>query len=70
MIRAGRSPNRRRHVEPSDRGEGEEEEDDGPPARRLRLDDESAWQRRLRNVVNDRGTRREPDQPVTRPNLH
>lgn len=63
---------------PLDREEDEqadrEEEDNGPPARRIRLDGQSAWQRRLRNVVNDRVTRRDQDQdqpsPVIRPNLH
>ncbi|KAL7406348.1 hypothetical protein ABVT39_018335 [Epinephelus coioides] len=80
MIRTGRSPNRRHYVVPLDREEDEQgdggEEDNGPPARRIRLDGQSAWQRRLRNVVNDRVTRRDQDQdqdqpsPVIRPNLH
>ncbi|XP_069546508.1 retinoblastoma-like protein 2 isoform X1 [Brachyistius frenatus] len=53
MIRTGRSPNRRSYA--ASRGtENEEEGEDGPPARRLRLDDQSAWQRRLRSVVDDR----------------
>ncbi|XP_074466397.1 retinoblastoma-like protein 2 [Sebastes fasciatus] len=83
MIRTGRSPNRRGYAVPLDReeedeGEGEEEEDDGPSAKRLRLDGQSAWQKRLHNMVNDRVTRRGRDQdrdqpgpgPATRPNLH
>ncbi|GAA6233456.1 retinoblastoma-like protein 2 isoform X1 [Lates japonicus] len=78
MIRRGRSPNRRcytvsLHEEKEEVEEEEEEEGgDGPSAKRLRLDDQSAWQRRLRNVVNDRVTRRKQDQPspVTKPNLH
>ncbi|KAF1393126.1 hypothetical protein PFLUV_G00035230 [Perca fluviatilis] len=76
MIRTGRSPNRRCYVVSLDReeekeGEGEEEED-GPSAKRLCLEGQSAWQRRLRNVVNDRVTRRDQHQPspVTRPKLH
>ena len=73
MIRTGRSPNRRCFAVSLDGGEDEEEGEDGPSAKRLRLDDESALQRRLRNVVNDRVTRRDQDQPkspVTKSNLH
>ncbi|XP_068430587.1 retinoblastoma-like protein 2 [Clinocottus analis] len=80
MIRTGRSPNRRRYQVSlargeNDKGEGEEGED-GPSVKRLRLDGQSAWQRRLMNVVNDRVPRRARDRdqdqprPVTRPNLH
>ncbi|KAM6949841.1 retinoblastoma-like protein 2 [Lycodopsis pacificus] len=58
MIRKGRSPNRRCYGG-SDRGE---EEEDGPSVKRLRLDGQSAFLRRLSNVVNDRVTRRDRDQ--------
>nr|XP_033475222.1 retinoblastoma-like protein 2 isoform X1 [Epinephelus lanceolatus] len=53
-----------------ERGEGEEDED-GPPARRLRSDGQSALQRRLGDVINDRVRSRDQDQPspVIRPNL-
>ncbi|XP_059201659.1 retinoblastoma-like protein 2 [Centropristis striata] len=63
MIRTGRTPNRGRYVVSLDRQEQEqgereeEEEEDGPPARRRRLDDQSALERRLRTVVNDRVTK-------------
>ncbi|XP_071345439.1 retinoblastoma-like protein 2 isoform X2 [Trachinotus anak] len=69
MIKTGRSPSRRGYVVSLDE---EEEGEDGPSAKRLRLDDQSAWQRRLRNVVNDRVTRLNQDQPspVTKPNMH
>ncbi|XP_070762726.1 retinoblastoma-like protein 2 [Enoplosus armatus] len=63
MIKTGRSPNRRSYVPLLDREE-EEGEEDGPSAKRLRLEGQSAWQRRLRNVVNDRVS------PVTKANLH
>uniref|UniRef100_UPI0037E8D63B retinoblastoma-like protein 2 n=1 Tax=Semicossyphus pulcher TaxID=241346 RepID=UPI0037E8D63B len=55
---SGRTPrNRRSHVAlPMDREE-EEEGEDGPPARRPRLDGPSALQRRLMNVLNDRQIR-------------
>ncbi|XP_037346288.2 retinoblastoma-like protein 2 isoform X2 [Pungitius pungitius] len=79
MLRTGRSPSRRGYRVSLDREE-EEEEEDGPSAKRLRLDGQSAWQRRLRNVVNDRVSRRDRDRdqdqdqdqssPVTRPVLH
>ncbi|XP_031704601.1 retinoblastoma-like protein 2 isoform X2 [Anarrhichthys ocellatus] len=83
MIRTGRSPSRRCYGGldrgEEDKGEGEEEED-GPSVKRLRLDGQSAWQRRLSNVVNYRMTRRDRDRdqdrdqdqpsPVTRLNLH
>ncbi|XP_054468601.1 retinoblastoma-like protein 2 [Anoplopoma fimbria] len=66
MIRTGQSPNKRclgvsleRGEE--DKGEGEEEED-GPSAKRIRLDGQSVLQRRLRNVVNDRVTTKDQDQ--------
>ncbi|KAK9542440.1 hypothetical protein VZT92_000303 [Zoarces viviparus] len=71
MIRKGRSPNRRCYGG-SDRGE--EEEEDGPLVKRLRLDGQSVWQRRLSDVVNNRVPRRDRDRdqpsPVTRLNLH
>lgn len=53
-----------------EQGEGEEDED-GPPARRLRSDGQSALQRRLGDVINDRVRSRDQDQPspVIRPNL-
>ncbi|XP_022598977.1 retinoblastoma-like protein 2 [Seriola dumerili] len=72
MIKTGRSPNRRGYVVSLSEEEEEEEGEDGPSAKRLRLDDQSAWQRRLRNVVNDRVTTRNQDQPapVKKPNLH
>ncbi|XP_032376743.1 retinoblastoma-like protein 2 [Etheostoma spectabile] len=76
MIRTGRPPNRRCYVVSLDREEQKEEEreeeEDGPSAKRLCLEGQSAWQRRLRNVVNDRVTRRDQHQPspVTRPKLH
>ncbi|XP_051235914.1 retinoblastoma-like protein 2 isoform X1 [Dicentrarchus labrax] len=64
MVRTGRSPNRRSYGVSLDREEEEEEvgmeEEGGPSVKRLRLD-ESAWQRRLRNVVNDRGARRDQE---------
>lgn len=71
MIRTGRSPNRRRYGMSVDT-EDEEEGEDGPSAKRLRLGDQSAWQRRLRSVVNDRVTSRNQDQtfPVTKPKMH
>ncbi|XP_068587153.1 retinoblastoma-like protein 2 isoform X2 [Cebidichthys violaceus] len=77
MIRTGRSPSRRCYGGldrgEEDKGEGEEAED-GPSVKRLRLAGQSAWQRRLSNVVNGRVTRRDRDRdqpsPVTRPNLH
>ncbi|XP_026234603.1 retinoblastoma-like protein 2 isoform X2 [Anabas testudineus] len=67
MIKTGRSPNRQGHVA-SLAKEGE----DGPSAKRLRLNDQSAWQRRLRNVVNDRVTRQiqGKESPVTQLNQH
>ncbi|KAG7242556.1 hypothetical protein INR49_020269 [Caranx melampygus] len=67
MVKTGRSPTRRRYVVSLD-----EEGEDSPSAKRLRLDDQSAWQRRLRNVVNDRVTTRMQDQssPVTKAKLH
>nr|XP_020448017.1 retinoblastoma-like protein 2 [Monopterus albus] len=71
MVRTGWSPNRPCPAMSPDRGE--EAGDDGPSAKRLRMADQSAWQRRLRNVVSDRVTRRNQDQyqssPVTKPNL-
>lgn len=58
MIRTGRSPSRGCYVVSLDEeGEGE----DGPSAKRLRVDDESALQMRLRNVVNDRKTVKKQD---------
>ncbi|XP_034419172.1 retinoblastoma-like protein 2 [Cyclopterus lumpus] len=79
MIRTGRSPNRRRCGGSFGEGKGEGEDgEDGPLGKRLCLDGQSAWQRRLRNVVNDRVPRRALDRDrdqdqlssVTRPNLH
>ncbi|TKS69800.1 Retinoblastoma-like protein 2 130 kDa retinoblastoma-associated protein [Collichthys lucidus] len=69
MVKTGRSPIRRSLV--SLDGD-DEEENDGPSAKRLHLDDQSAWQRRLRNVENDRMTIRDRDQPspVTKPNQY
>ncbi|KAG8001383.1 Retinoblastoma-like protein 2 [Nibea albiflora] len=69
MIKTGRSPIRRSLA--SLDGDDEEGED-GPSAKRLHLDDQSAWQRRLRNVENDRMTIRDRDQPspVTKPNQY
>ncbi|KAK2919778.1 retinoblastoma-like protein 2 [Channa argus] len=63
MIKTGRSPNRHK-VTSLDEEEGEGE--NGPSAKKLRLDDQSAWQRRLRNVVNDRVTGRIEDQASTK----
>ncbi|KAM9366298.1 retinoblastoma-like protein 2 [Symphorus nematophorus] len=74
ISRTGRSPSRRCYAVSLDREEDEDEKgEDGPSAKRLCLDDESALQRRLRNVVNDRVTRRDQDQPkspVTKSNPH
>lgn len=68
MIRTGRSPSRRGYSMSFNRDDEEKgEEEDGPSAKRLRLDHQSAWQRRLRNVANERMTQRFP---VPRPNLH
>lgn len=58
MIKTGRSPNMRCYAVSLDR----DEEGDGSSAKRLRLDGQSAWQRRLRNVFNDRITRMNQDQ--------
>ncbi|XP_040891774.1 retinoblastoma-like protein 2 isoform X2 [Toxotes jaculatrix] len=70
MIKTGRTPNRRCYEVLLDQEEGE----DGPSAKRLCLDYQSAWQRRLRNVGNNHVTRRNQTQdqtsPVTKPNLH
>ncbi|KAF3832326.1 hypothetical protein F7725_025991 [Dissostichus mawsoni] len=53
---------------PGDREEGEDE--DGPPAQRLRVA-ESALQRRLRRIANDREAQRDRDQPsISQPDLH
>lgn len=54
MVRMGRPPNSPSHAPPADTQGEEEEEEDGPSAKRTRLDDQSAWHRRLRDVVNDR----------------
>ncbi|XP_035802008.2 retinoblastoma-like protein 2 isoform X2 [Amphiprion ocellaris] len=72
MIKTGGSPSRRRYVMSLDTEDEGEEGEDGPSAKRLRLDDQSAWQRRLRSVVNDRVTNRSQDQTCTvaKPNLH
>lgn len=72
MIKTGWSPSRRRCAMSLDTEDEGEEGEDGPSAKRLRLDDQSAWQRRLRSVVNDRVTNRNQDQtfPVAKPNLH
>ncbi|XP_028258652.1 retinoblastoma-like protein 2 isoform X2 [Parambassis ranga] len=75
MIRTGRSPRRSCYALSMDREDGEDEDgDDGPSAKRLRLNSQSAWQRRLRNVMNDRITRQNQDQvqsfPVNRSMLH
>ncbi|XP_041792890.1 retinoblastoma-like protein 2 isoform X2 [Chelmon rostratus] len=71
MIRTGRSVSRRCCVVALD-GEEDGEGEGRPSAKRPHLDDQSAWQKRLRNVVNDRVTRGDQDQasPVTKPNLH
>ena len=76
MIKMGRSPTRRRYPvkleEEEEEDEEEEEGDHSPLAKRLRLDDQSAWQRKLRSVVNARvarGMQGRPS-PVTKPNLH
>ncbi|XP_063738203.1 retinoblastoma-like protein 2 isoform X2 [Eleginops maclovinus] len=53
---------------PANREEEDKEEledEDGPPAQRLRVNGESAWQRRLRNVANSRVARGDRDQPST-----
>ncbi|XP_035010643.1 retinoblastoma-like protein 2 isoform X2 [Hippoglossus stenolepis] len=69
MIKMGRSPTRRRYPV---KLEEEEEGDHSPLAKRLRLDGQSAWQRRLRSVVNARVARGTLGRPslVTKPNLH
>ncbi|XP_026149988.1 retinoblastoma-like protein 2 isoform X2 [Mastacembelus armatus] len=56
MIKTGRSVNRRCRVASLDKKE--EPGDDGPSVKRLRVNDQSALERRLRNVVNDRVTGR------------
>ncbi|KAM3625164.1 uncharacterized protein V6R79_007826 [Siganus canaliculatus] len=71
MIRLGLGSSRGRSAMDRD----EEEEEEHPPARRLRLDEETALQRRLRNVENDRLTTRNEDRasPVRNglwPNMH
>lgn len=53
MIRTG---NRRGYVVPLG---GDEEDEDGPSVKRLCMDDDSALQRRLRDVVDDRMTRKD-----------
>lgn len=58
MIKTGRSPNVRCYAVSLDR----DELGDGSSAKRLCLDGQSAWQRRLRNVFNDRITRMNQDQ--------
>ncbi|XP_029949815.1 retinoblastoma-like protein 2 isoform X2 [Salarias fasciatus] len=61
MVRLGRPPDSPSRA-PSAGTQGEEEEgeegEDGPSAKRIRLDDQSAWHRRLRGVVNDRVAKR------------
>ncbi|KAI4830265.1 hypothetical protein KUCAC02_001909 [Chaenocephalus aceratus] len=53
---------------PGDREEGEDE--DGPPAKRLRVA-ETFLQRRLRSIANDREAQRDRDQPsMSQPDLH
>ncbi|XP_047435777.1 retinoblastoma-like protein 2 isoform X2 [Mugil cephalus] len=73
MIKTGQSPSCQSYAASEDEKE-EEEGGDGPSAKRLRLDGQSAWQRRLRNVANERVPRRHQDHvrplPVVRPNLH
>ncbi|XP_035484723.2 retinoblastoma-like protein 2 isoform X3 [Scophthalmus maximus] len=62
MIRAGGSANKRGYAVSLD----EEEEDggeQGPSAKRRRSDEQSAWQRRLRDVVDNRVARGSQDQP-------
>lgn len=75
MIRTGRSPKSSCYALLTDKEDGEDEAgEDGPSAKRLRLNSQSAWQRRLRNVMNDRITRQNQDQvqsfPVNRSMLH
>lgn len=53
MIKTGRSPQRRSRAATGD---------DGPSAKRLRRDGQSAWQRRLRGVVSERVARRDREQ--------
>lgn len=60
MIKTAGSPNKRCHMASLDKEE--EVGEDGASAKRLRLDDQSAWQRRLRNVVNERVARGNRDQ--------
>lgn len=69
MIKTGGSPNKRCRVASVDKEQ--EVGEDGASAKRLCLDDQSAWQRRLRNVVNERVTRRNRDQePDTKLNQY
>ncbi|XP_053279547.1 retinoblastoma-like protein 2 [Pleuronectes platessa] len=72
MIKTGRSPTRRRYPAKLEEEEEEEEGDQSPLAKRLRLDGQSAWQRRLRSVVNARVARGTQGRPslVTKPKLH
>ncbi|KAM7423736.1 hypothetical protein PAMA_000213 [Pampus argenteus] len=69
MIKTSRSPTRRCHeisldMEKADEEEEDEEGEDGPSAKRLRLDGQSVLQRRLRNVVDDRAHRRNQPFPA------
>ncbi|XP_040020701.2 retinoblastoma-like protein 2 isoform X2 [Gasterosteus aculeatus] len=61
MLRTGRSPSTSRRCFREEEEEEEEEDEDGPSVKRPRLDGQSAWQRRLRNVVNDRVTTKDRD---------
>lgn len=56
MIKRGRSPAKRCLTVSLSK-----EDEDLPPAKRPHLEDQSSWQRRLRNVVNDRATRQNRD---------
>lgn len=59
MIRMGRPPSSPSYEPSADRpGEEEEEGEDGPSAKRICLDDQSAWHRRLRDVANNRVVKR------------
>ncbi|XP_030016262.1 retinoblastoma-like protein 2 isoform X1 [Sphaeramia orbicularis] len=60
MIRSSSLLNRRGYAVSLDEGE-EEDGDGGPSAKRPRTDGQSAWQRKLREVINDRNQRNNPD---------
>lgn len=61
MVAGGRNPNKRSCLALSMEVDEGEEDDDGPPPRRHCSDSESALQRRLKDVENDRAAGRDQD---------